>query len=393
MKNIRTAILAVCMGALGSLALRAQQSGPPYSSPTHACCDLGPQGGPPPQPTNNFSDGYAAFDDNKTGGADTAIGGWALTDNTTGGDNSGFGYQTLKLNRDGNKNTAVGSQALANTNGGNDNSAFGYQSLWKNTSGSYNTAAGVGALAANKSGGYNTALGVEALDTNETGKDNIAIGYMAGISLPSDGSYNIDIGNQGAASDNDTIRIGTSGTGTSGTQTAFYVAGAYTGIDGAPVYVDSNGQLGTSNSSIRFKEDVHDMAAASDGLMRLRPVTFRYKKPNADGSKPIDYGLIAEEVAAVYPDLVVRDADGQIQAVQYQKLTPMLLNEVQKERRLLEQHEKTIEQQEKSAARREESLLSLKQQLAALPLLEKRLAALEAAQPSGTVLETRLETK
>ena len=94
--------------------------------------------------------------------------------------------------------------------------------------------------------------------------------------------------------------------------------------------IDSNGQFGTVNSSIRFKEDVHDMAAASDGLLRLRPVTYRYKQPYADGSKPVDYGLIAEEVAEVYPDLVVKGADGQIQTVQYQKLTPMLLNEVQK---------------------------------------------------------------
>jgi hypothetical protein len=97
-----------------------------------------------------------------------------------------------------------------------------------------------------------------------------------------------------------------------------------------PVLIDGNGQLGTVLSSIRFKEDVQDMAEASSGLLRLRPVTFRYKKPYADGSKPVDYGLIAEEVAEVYPDLVVKSADGQIQTVQYQKLTPMLLNEVQK---------------------------------------------------------------
>jgi ABC-type enterochelin transport system substrate-binding protein len=149
------------------------------------------------------------------------------------------------------------------------------------------------------------------------------------------------------------------------------------------------------------------MAAASDGLMRLRPVTYRYKQPYADGSKPIDFGLIAEEVAEVYPDLVVKGADGQIQTVQYQKLTPMLLNEVQKEHRLLEQQQQTIEQQaetiqrqeqsverqEESAAQQAETIQRLEKQLAALPLLEKRLAALEAAQPSATMLETRLVTK
>jgi hypothetical protein len=170
--------------------------------------------------------------------------------------------------------------------------------------------------------------------------------------------------------------------------------------DAIEVMIDENGQLGTVNSSIRFKEDVRDMAAASDGLMRLRPVTYRYKQPYADGSKPIDYGLIAEEVAEVYPDLVVKNADGQIQTVQYQKLTPMLLNEVQKEHKLLEQQEKTIEQQsetiqrqEQSAAQQAETIQRLEKQLSALPLLEKRLAALEAAQPSSTMLESRLETK
>jgi hypothetical protein len=120
--------------------------------------------------------------------------------------------------------------------------------------------------------------------------------------------------------------------------------------------------------------------------MRLRPVTYRYKQPYADGSKPIDYGLIAEEVAEVYPDLVVKGRDGQIQTVQYQKLTPMLLNELQKEHRLLEQQEKTVQQQAKT-------IQQLEKQAAAMPLLEKRLAALEAAQSSSTVLETRLMTK
>ena len=139
--------------------------------------------------------------------------------------------------------------------------------------------------------------------------------------------------------------------------------------------IDSNGQFGTVNSSIRFKEDVHDMAAASDGLLRLRPVTYRYKQPYADGSKPVDYGLIAEEVAEVYPDLVVKGADGQIQTVQYQKLTPMLLNEVQKEHKLLEQQEETVQQQAET-----------------IQLLEKRLAALEAMMPS-TKAEAQLAEK
>jgi hypothetical protein len=147
------------------------------------------------------------------------------------------------------------------------------------------------------------------------------------------------------------IRIGST------SQNSFYAAGVYgvtTALTGAvEVFVDSAGQLGTKSSSIRFKEDVHDMADASDGLLQLRPVTYRYKQAYADGSQPVDYGLIAEEVAQVYPDLVARNASGQIETVQYSKLTPMLLNEVQKQHQLVEQQAETIR------------------------LLEKRLAALE----------------
>ena len=110
------------------------------------------------------------------------------------------------------------------------------------------------------------------------------------------------------------------------------IFGTTTGLTNAvAVLVDGNGQLGTVNSSRRFKEDIQDMSEASSGLLRLRPVAYRYQRPYADGSKPVDYGLIAEEVAEVYPDLVVGSADGQIQTVQYHKLVPMLLNELQKE--------------------------------------------------------------
>jgi len=95
--------------------------------------------------------------------------------------------------------------------------------------------------------------------------------------------------------------------------------------------IDSNGQLGTVGSSARFKEDVHDMGEASSGLLQLRPVTFRYRQPFSDGSKPVQYGLIAEEVERVYPDLVARSADGRIESVKYQVLDAMLLNEPQKQ--------------------------------------------------------------
>jgi hypothetical protein len=132
--------------------------------------------------------------------------------------------------------------------------------------------------------------------------------------------------------------------GTQGNQNRTFISGVRgvsTGVaNGVPVVIDSNGQLGTVNSSRRFKEDIADMAGASDNLLKLRPVMYRYKQPYADGSKPLDYGLIAEEVAEVYPDLVATSNDGEIETVQYQKLTPMLLNE------FLKQHQHATEQDE-----------------------------------------------
>jgi hypothetical protein len=131
------------------------------------------------------------------------------------------------------------------------------------------------------------------------------------------------------------IRIGTV-TGTTSTQSATYVAGIYgvkTATAGTAVFIDSSGQLGTVSSSIRYKEDVQPIADASERLMKLRPVKFRYKKADASGAKPIQYGLIAEEVAKVYPELVVRDATtGRIDGVRYDELAPMLLNEIKLEK-------------------------------------------------------------
>jgi predicted ribosome quality control (RQC) complex YloA/Tae2 family protein len=160
--------------------------------------------------------------------------------------------------------------------------------------------------------------------------------------------------------------------GTSGTQTSFFVAGVsgvQTGVNNAvPVLIDSNGQLGTMNSSRRYKEDIQDMGDASNGLMRLRPVTFRYQKPFADGSKPIQYGLIAEEVADVYPDLVAHSADGQIETVKYQVLDSMLLNEVQRQ-------QNEIGSQQDHIQRLEDELSNERQENQAL---QQRLSRLEA---------------
>jgi hypothetical protein len=185
--------------------------------------------------------------------------------------------------------------------------------------------------------GSNTAVGYASLYKNTTGKYNTALGWEAGYNLTT-GSNNIDISNPGAstdgtAADSGVIRIGTQ-TPTA-LQTNTYIAGIYgvkTASAGTAVFIDSSGQLGTVSSSIRYKEDVQPMAGASERLQQLRPVQFRYKKADASGAQPIQYGLIAEEVAKVYPELVVRDATtGRIDGVRYDELAPMLLNESQQQ--------------------------------------------------------------
>ena len=294
----------------------------------------------------NTAAGYHALQSNTTGGANTALGEAALSYNTTGGDNTAIGDKALESNTSGGDNTACGAGALYDNTTGSFNTASGGDALLENTTGSANTAFGTLALAQNTTGSNNTAIGYRASGSqigpgNTTGNNNIAIGYFAAVKVLGENSDNIHIGNQGSASDNATVRIGTPGT-----QSSFFVAGVRgvtTGNnDAIPVVIDSAGQLGTVSSSRRFKEDIQDMGAFSGDLIRLRPVTFRYKEPFVDGSKPIQYGLIAEEVAEVYPDLVARSADGQIETVKYQVLDSMLLNELQKEHQQVQQQAETI---------------------------------------------------
>ena len=263
----------------------------------------------------NTAAGYFALNSNTTGSYNTATGDGALFKNTTGSNNVASGAAAMYYNTTADYNTATGEGALA-TNNGNSNTATGYETLHANTSGT-----------------QNTATGLHALTANTTGSNNIAEGYHAGYNLTT-GSYNIDIGSPGVAAESGVIRIGTI-TGTTSTQSAAYIAGIYgvkTATTGTAVFIDSSGQLGTVSSSIRYKEDVQPMASASERLLQLRPVRFRYKKADALGEKPIQYGLIAEEVAEVYPELVVRDATtGRIDGVRYDELAPMLLNEVQQQ--------------------------------------------------------------
>jgi len=212
----------------------------------------------------------------------------------------------------------------------------------------------------------NTAFGSSALANASSGGSNIGIGNQGGLNVTTGGN-NIEIGNAGTSSDNGVIRIGTQGT-----QSAAYMAGIY-GVNssGIAVYINSSGQLGTVSSSRRYKEDIQDMADSSSGLLRLRPVTFRYKQAFADGSKPIQYGLIAEEVAEVYPDLVARTADGQIETVKYQVLDSMLLNELQKQNNTIEAQKEQIREQGQQIHSLEDRLTKLE-------------AALEGSAASGS---------
>jgi len=260
-----------------------------------------------------------------SGVENTAFGALALRNTTSGGNNTAIGHRALVANATGASNTGVGSRALIFTTGG-FNTAVGADVMSGNTSGSSNTAIGRNALYSNGAAVGNTAVGTGSL-YYVTGGNNIGLGKDAGSQLTT-GIDNIAIGHIGAAAETKTIRLGTQGT-----QTRTFIAGVHgtrTGDGTLAVLVDINGQLGTVTSSRRYKEDIADMGDASSKLQSLRPVTFRYKKPYENGEKPIQYGLIAEEVAEVFPELAVFNAEGQPETVKYQDLAPLLLNELQK---------------------------------------------------------------
>jgi len=201
--------------------------------------------------------------------------------------------------------------------------------------GIFNVATGGSALFSNTTGSGNVATGADALFSNTTGSINVAVGDLAGFDATT-GSSNIYLGANvfGVAGESNTMYLGKVGT-----QTTTVIAGIFGRPSGplpVAVMIGSNGQLGTVASSRRYKEHIVDMGEASRGLLDLRPVTFRYKEAYADGAKPIQYGLIAEEVSEVYPDLVVYNEDGQPETVQYHKVNAMLLNEVQRQHRQIE---------------------------------------------------------
>jgi hypothetical protein len=269
----------------------------------------------------------------------------------------------------GNYNTALGVQALSANTTGLFNTALGWTALNANTTGFSNLALGPGAMSGNTTGTNNIAIGPGALELLKTGTWNIKIGGF-GSAYTGAESSNIIIGNDGQAGESNTIRIGTSGTAAAA-QSSTFIAGinGVTSSGGTAVFVNTSGQLGTATSSLRFKEDVENMADASAGLMQLRPVTFRYKPAYDDGSHLLQYGLIAEEVAAVYPKLVQYDEEGNPLAVRYHFVNAMLLNEVQKQHR-------AIEEQRGQAMETRSEVTELRAQVQALKAHLERLEAL-----------------
>jgi Chaperone of endosialidase len=281
------------------------------------------------------------------GGENTAIGFEALYHNNNGNHNTACGLQALFSNTIGSANTAFGHNALG-SNTGSHNTAVGGGTLASNTIGNENTATGRHALNLNAHGSYNTADGEYALASSTSASQNTALGYGAGYHLTTGGN-NIDIGNLGVASEANTIRIGDPVTVvypdgiTHAAQTKTYIAGFTTAVTGSMVVVNTTThQIGVMTSSARFKADIKPMDKASEGILALKPVTFRYKQEIDPDGIP-QFGLVAEEVEKVYPDLVTRDAQGKAYTVRYDAVNAMLLNEFLKEHRKVQDLEKQVE--------------------------------------------------
>src|SRR6266542_3927493 len=322
----------------------------------------------------NTATGVLSLFSNTSGFFNSATGAYSLANNTDGNNNTANGYAALYRNTaDGNTatgfaalyhniagatNTAIGFVALQN-NTGDNNTATGAGALNSNTSGADNTANGAQALVSNDGGHLNTAIGRQTLHDNTTGSDNIALGANAGFNLTT-GDHNINIGDSGVAGESGTIRIGNN-------QHHFHAF--INGIRGAivpggvAVIIDANGQLGTNVSSARFKDEIKPMDKASETILALKPVTFCYKKELDPNGIP-QFGLVAEEVEKVNPDLVARDAKGEVHTVRYDAVNAMLLNEFLKEHRKVQEQNRKIEEQEatisqvKSAAAKQETSIA-----------------------------------
>jgi len=290
--------------------------------------------------TFNTAVGFASLRLDSTGNFNTGVGAGTLLANTAA-ENTAIGAGALLANTTGTQNTANGAFALFSDDTGAGNTAVGDRALFRNTVGAYNVAVGDIALFSLTStvagnADNNVAIGAGALANVTEGNFNIAIGFNAGVNLTS-GSQNIYIGNDGFPTEVLTIRIGSP-------QAATYIAGinGQTASEGAAVYVNSNGKLGTSPSSVRFKDNIKSMDKASEAILALKPVTFCYKKEFDPKGIP-QFGLLAEDVEKINPDLVARDSDGKPYSVRYEQVNAMLLNEFLKARRQIDAQQKQID--------------------------------------------------
>jgi hypothetical protein len=275
----------------------------------------------------NTAEGFRALFNNTSGTQNTATGVNALLSNTTGSFNTANGVNTLILNTTGFQNAATGVQALFSNTTGFHNTAAGFQALFSNTSGNHNTADGDNALVHDTTGIFNTAIGAHALDQNITGSSNVALGFQAGFNIT--GSGNVCVGENivGVAGESNVTRIRN--------------VGSTAQSNGVFVTVGAGGKLGFQVSSRRYKDDIKPMDRASEALFALKPVSFRYKQ-EIDPARSPDFGLIAEDVATVNPDLVARDEEGNIVTVRYQAVNAMLLNEFLKEHKKVEEQQASI---------------------------------------------------
>jgi Chaperone of endosialidase len=294
----------------------------------------------------------------------TAVGAAALLRNITGGVNTANGAFALFNNTTGSRNNATGSNALFTNTIGTSNNAYGFRALFSNITGLTNNAFGDQALHNNTAGNSNSAFGDSAL-FNTTGQDNTAVGSFAGVNLTT-GSSNVAVGSAagtGVTTASNAICIGAGVAGFNVDDSCFIgnIRDALVAPDAVAVLIDSTGKLGTtSGSSRRFKKEIKPMDAASEAILALKPVSFRYK---GDNTNTPQFGLIAEQVADVIPELVVRDKEGKPYSVRYDQVNAMLLNEFLKEHRKNDEQEATIGQLKASAAKQEATVSELKRRI------------------------------
>jgi len=324
----------------------------------------------------NTAAGYAALYRNADGTDNTAAGFAALYHNTTAAFNCAFGEFALFNNLKAWTNNAFGVEALFNNLTGETNNAFGTGALFANTEGESNNAFGHDALESTETGVWNNAFGFQALDSNVSGSFNTAIGDSAGFDVTGDGN----------------VCIGEGVFGETGVDDSTYIRNIITtaqpivaGVDVVTVDL-TTGKLGHGVSSQRYKEQIKPMDKASELLFSLKPVTYRYKK-EIDPKQTLDFGLIAEEVAKVSPELAIRDAKGQVSNVRYNAINAMLLNEFLKEHQQVVEQQATIAELKSTVAQQQKGMDVLTAQLKEQATqIQKVSAQIEVSRPVPKVV-------